>query len=140
MHTQQRSSTFMSKCTLLLTGLFLSVMFVYASTGGGDKKKPADDSKKTLSLLNSPKAIAPFRATDMTFSLKNSKDLKFIGNLKLNQPTNVLVNSSHNGVVISQTTVLKYKVGNTIYLVPKKTSYNVQVKNNLNVVDFKIGF
>ena len=133
---------FTSKCILLLSVLILSVALVFASTGGGggNVKKSTQNTKSALVLNVGTKIIAPFRATDLSFSQKNAKDIKFVGNLKMTQSTTLHLNAAQQATVISQQDVYKYKVGNTIYLVPNKTSYNVSPKNNFNAIDVKISF
>lgn len=128
---------FTSKCFLLIAGMLLSVVLVYASTGGGkDKKSTTTTSRLTVST----KVLVPFRAVDLNFSQKNSKDFKYVGNLKFAQSTTIAMNSANQPTSITQNSILKYKVGNTIYLVPNKTTYNVPTKNNLTAIDVKIAF
>lgn len=129
---------FTSKCVVLVAGLILSVAVVFASSGGGNGKKSTQSTKHSVSFNLSTKAIAPFRATEMNFSQKKSKDVKFVGNLKMNEITTVSTNTINQNTVITQNSVYKYKVGNTIYLVPNKTTYKVSQKNNITAIDFRI--
>ncbi len=107
----------------------LLVMIVFASSGGGNKKNQQQRHSFSPEMLD----FKPIRVTN-SFTLKNSvKDVKYKGNI------NYIANSSQPNT-ISHKTLVTYQQGNTIYIIPKKVTFNTGNKNNLSAIDIRINF
>ncbi|MBS1666036.1 MAG: hypothetical protein JST58_01525 [Bacteroidetes bacterium] len=103
------NSTKLMRSGILFISLLAIVMFAFASTGGGDKKKniPTNDNFTPINLSSA-------------FSLKNG--VSYMGSHIFGQQRDK--NS------ISVNTLITYQNGNTIYLMPYKYKISISAQNN----------
>ena len=107
----------MLKKSIISFAMIGAVALVLASSGGGEKKKTSASSG--LSILKSTPG----------FSLRAGRSY-----------TNSLTFKSRPNSFALNNTVITYRKGNTIYILPSPVKYKkpLAVKNNLNIVNFKV--